>query len=56
MKRKLIKQMCNEWRDNIWLILELVVVSVAMVVVMMNVVCNIELKTRPMGIGPVDDI
>ena len=27
-----------------------------MVVVMMNVVCNIELKTRPMGIGPVDDI
>lgn len=48
--------MCNEWRDNIWLILELVVVSVAMVVVMMNVVCNIELKTRPMGIGPVDDI
>ncbi|MDE6008146.1 MAG: FtsX-like permease family protein [Muribaculaceae bacterium] len=26
MKRKLIKQMCREWRDNIWLILSLMVV------------------------------
>ncbi|MDE7108833.1 MAG: hypothetical protein K2O49_02540, partial [Muribaculaceae bacterium] len=26
MKRKLIKQMCHEWRDNIWLILSLMIV------------------------------
>lgn len=26
MKRKLIKQMLNEWRTNIWLVVELVIV------------------------------
>lgn len=26
MKRKLIKQMCHEWRDNIWLVLSLMIV------------------------------
>lgn len=56
MKRKLIKQMCNEWRDNIWLILELAVVSAAMGVVLITVVGLLEVKTRPMGIGPIDDI
>lgn len=56
MKRKLIKQMCNEWRDNIWLILELAVVSAAMGVVLITVVSLLEVKTRPMGIGPIDDI
>lgn len=48
--------MCNEWRDNIWLILELAVVSAAMGVVLITVVSILEVKTRPMGIGPIDDI
>ena len=56
MKRKLIKQMCNEWRDNIWLILELAVVSAAMGVVLITVVSLLDVKTRPMGIGPIDDM
>ena len=26
MKRKLLKQMLNEWRSNVWIVLELVIV------------------------------
>lgn len=29
MKRKLLKQMRNEWRDNVWLVIELAVVFIA---------------------------
>lgn len=30
MKRKLFKQMLNEWRSNIWLVVELVIVLIVM--------------------------
>ena len=30
MEKKLLKQMKNEWRSNLWLALELLVVSVVM--------------------------
>lgn len=30
MKRKLTKQMCAQWRSNLWLIVELLVVSVVL--------------------------
>ena len=30
MKRKLAKQMCAQWRSNVWLVVELMVVSVVL--------------------------
>ncbi|MDE6248470.1 MAG: hypothetical protein K2M29_02025 [Paramuribaculum sp.] len=35
MKRKLLSQMCNEWRSNIWLSIELIIVSVVLWVIFM---------------------
>lgn len=49
MKRKLLRQMCNEWRDNLWLIVALAVVSLAIWVLLINVWSEIGSMTIPIG-------
>lgn len=49
MKRDLIKQMGNEWRENIWLVLELFIVLVAVWVLSTIIYSSIASYTEPTG-------
>lgn len=56
MKRDLLKQMGNQWRDNFWLTLELLIVAAVIGIVSMTIVRELEVYTRPMGTGSTEGI
>lgn len=49
MKRKLFRQTANEWQHNIWLALELLIVSVVMWFISDYLYTNISIVTSPRG-------
>ncbi len=49
MKRILIKQMRNEWRDNVWLVIALTVVSLAIWVLSINLWSEVGAMFLPLG-------
>ncbi len=49
MKRKLLRQICNEWKSNVWLGLELVIVSVVMWYVIDSLWCIYSTNNEPRG-------
>lgn len=49
MKRKLLRQICNEWKSNVWLGLELVIVSVVMWYVIDSLWCIYSTYNEPRG-------
>lgn len=49
MKRDLIKQMCNEWRENIWLVLELFIVLVAIWIFCVQMLSSVVTYNQPKG-------
>lgn len=49
MKRKLINQMCREWRTNIWLILELVIVIIVTEVIFALLYTGYSIHSDPKG-------
>lgn len=49
MKRKLFKQVCSEWRTNIWLALELFVVSVVMWYIVDYFYVKLSVFSQPRG-------
>lgn len=55
MKRSLIKQMRNEWRDNIWLVLGLAIVCLAVWVISVDVVSQAKNTFIPLG-AEVDNV
>ncbi len=55
MKRNLLKQMRNEWRDNVWLIIELAVVCLSIWVIVTLLFVNIRGLFTPRGFTP-DDV
>ncbi|MBD5358511.1 MAG: FtsX-like permease family protein [Bacteroides sp.] len=52
MKRNLFKQMRNEWRDNVWLIIELMVVCLAIWIIMVLLFVRTEGLFTPRGYNP----
>lgn len=54
MKRNLLKQMATEWRDNIWLILGLAIVTIAIWVLGLNMWFQIFGYLEPRGFEPTD--
>ncbi len=50
MKRKLLRQIANEWRSNLWLAIELLVVSVVMWYITDYLATRITVLNIPMGI------
>ena len=52
MKRALLKQMRKEWRDNVWLIIELTVVCIAIWVISAILYAYIEGLFKPRGFDP----
>jgi|GEM_PF-52452 len=50
MKRKLLKQIANEWRSNLWLVIELTVVSTVMWFVVDYLAIQSIILSTPMGI------
>ena len=52
MKRSLLKQMKNEWRDNVWLIIELTVVCLAIWVISVVLYFNMQGLFTPRGFDP----
>ncbi len=50
MKRKLIKQIFNEWRINIWLAIEILIASVVITVAVYDVFVNMRIYYAPMNI------
>ena len=52
MKRALLKQMRKEWRDNVWLIVELTVVCLAIWVISAILYANIQGLFKPRGFDP----
>ncbi len=49
MKRKLLKQMLTEWRSNIWLIVELIIVGSAMAGIMAILFYTLNIRLMPSG-------
>ena len=49
MKRKLMRQIINEWRSNIWLALELLIVSVVMWYVTDSLFVSYSILNEPRG-------
>lgn len=49
MKRKLLKQIANEWRNNIWLALELLIVSVVLWYIADLMFCKLAVYYKPLG-------
>ena len=49
MKRKLLKQIRNEWRSNLWLGIELLIVSVVMWYITDNIFCKTAILNEPRG-------
>lgn len=49
MKRKLIKQLFNEWQSNIWLIVELIIVGAALWFINNTLFSVYEIKNQPNG-------
>ena len=49
MKRKLLAQMCHEWRSNIWMTVELLVVGVVLCVVFSILLSIFALHKAPEG-------
>lgn len=54
MKRNLAVQMKNEWRDNLWLVIGLTVVSIAIWFFSSAVFDNLRTYFRPLGFDPED--
>lgn len=54
MKRILIKQMRNEWRDNLWLVLSLTIVLIAIWMLSLMLWGEIEGIVEPLGFDPED--
>lgn len=54
MKRNLLKQMATEWRDNIWLILGLAIVTIAIWLLGLNMWFQIFGYLEPRGFEPTD--
>ncbi|MDE5942284.1 MAG: hypothetical protein K2H14_09260, partial [Muribaculaceae bacterium] len=50
MKRKLLYQICREWKSNLWLALELLIVSVTVWFLCSFLWAKISLKIQPMGL------
>ena len=50
MKRKLLTQIATEWKSNMWLAIELLLVSVVVWVVTDNLWVKTELRLQPMGV------
>lgn len=50
MKRKLLKQICGEWRTNIWISIELLIVSIVVTVAVYAVYVNLRTYYMPMNI------
>ncbi|MDE5960321.1 MAG: ABC transporter permease [Duncaniella sp.] len=49
MKRKLLKQIRNEWRTNVWLTIELLIVSVVMWYIIDNLYTTFSIMNEPRG-------
>ncbi|MDE5573905.1 MAG: hypothetical protein K2H44_05400 [Muribaculaceae bacterium] len=49
MKRKLLKQMLKEWRSNIWLVVELIIVGSAMAGIMALLFYILNIRYQPSG-------
>ncbi len=49
MKRKLPKQICNEWRSNFWLAIELLIVSVVMWYITDYIYTRVSIINEPKG-------
>lgn len=49
MKRKLIRQMCAEWRSNLWLMLELLIVGAVLYMLFLFVASMLHVRNRPGG-------
>lgn len=49
MKRKLLVQMCNEWRTNIWMAVELLIVSVVLFVLADKIYTTLSIINEPLG-------
>lgn len=49
MKRKLLKQIRNEWRTNVWLAIELLIVSVVMWYIIDNLYTTFSIMNEPRG-------
>lgn len=54
MKRILLKQMRNEWRENLWLVVALAIVSLAIWVLALQTWREIGAVTLPLGFDPED--
>ena len=54
MSRKLLKQITNEWRSNLWLAVELLIVSVVMWYATDYLATQATIKNTPMGIDATD--
>ncbi|MDE7397377.1 MAG: ABC transporter permease [Muribaculum sp.] len=50
MKRKLLKQIFNEWRINIWIAIEILIASVVITVAVYDVYVNMRIYYAPMNI------
>ena len=50
MKRKLLKQITNEWRSNLWLAIELLLISVVLWYIMDYCGVYMGLTNEPMGV------
>lgn len=55
MKRKLFKQMLNEWRSNIWLVVELVIVLIVMqwIFTLLSSLYYIHKNSLPVDLGDI---
>lgn len=49
MKRKLLKQITKEWRSNLWLVVELIIVGAAMAGILTLLVSTLGVKFQPAG-------
>lgn len=49
MRRKLLIQMCNEWRTNIWMGIELLIVSVVLFVLIDKIYTTLATINEPLG-------
>lgn len=54
MNRKLTRQICNEWRSNLWLILELAIVSVAIYYLTDGLMRTFRVEALPNGYDTTD--
>ena len=49
MTKKLFTQIRNEWKSNLWLLAELLVVSVVLWYVIDNLYCKYAIHSEPLG-------